>query len=71
MIESMQNEIVVAATDASVKEGRIGGSWMIRNRENRRLLHNRLCYKDWRENASGAAEVIVLLELVTMSERKG
>ena len=61
----------MAATDASVKEDRMGGSWIIGNKENKCLLSNRLHHKDWRENTSGAAEVIVLLELITILERKG
>ena len=68
---SIENEMAVAATDASTKDGRMGGSWIIGDKDNRRLLGNKLYHKDWRENTSGAAEVIVLLELMTVIQKKG
>ena len=49
----------------------MGGSWIIGNENNRKLLGNGLYHKDWRENTSGAAEVIVLLELITVIKKKG
>ena len=44
---------------------------MIRNAKNKILLSNRLHHKNWRENTSGSAEVIFLLELITILEKKG
>ena len=71
MTTSIENEMAVAVTDVSTKDGRMGGSWIIGDKNNRRLLGNKLYHKDWRENTSGAAEVIVLLELMMVIQKKG
>ena len=68
IIESIENRIVVAVIDALVKDGKIGGSWMVRNKENKNLLSNHLYYKDWIDNTSESAKVVVLLELITIFE---
>ena len=44
---------------------------MIVNKENKELLSNKLHHKNWIDNTSGSAEVIVLLELITILEKKG
>ena len=51
--ERIENGLVVAATGASIKDGQIGGSWRLGNQNNRKLLSNKLCHKDWREKTLG------------------
>ena len=45
--------------------------WMILNKEKTVEISNKLHHKEWSNNKSGVAEVIVLLELVTALERRG
>ena len=44
---------------------------MIWHKENENLLNNHLYHKDWIDNTSGSAKVVVLLELITILEEKG
>jgi len=60
----------IAATDASVKEGELGGAWIIMSTQGQEVLSNKLYHKEWDENSSKAAEAIVLLELVTVITKK-
>ena len=60
----------VAAIDASVKNGKMGGSQIMSNVNKRELLSNQLYHKHWIDNTTGIAEVIILLELITVIERK-
>ena len=60
----------IAATDASVKEGELGGAWIIMSTQGREVLSNKLYHKEWDENSSKAAKAIVLLELVTVITKK-
>jgi hypothetical protein len=41
------------------------------NVNKRELLSNQLYHKHWIDNTTGIAEVIILLELITVIERKG
>ena len=61
----------VAATNASVKNGQMGESWVMSNMNKRELLSNQLYHKHQINNMAGIAEVIMLLELITVIERKG
>ena len=60
-----------AATDALVKDGEMGGCWIIANNEERDVLSRELYHKRWKHNSSGSAEVIVLLELLVVLEKRG
>ena len=62
---------MVAASDVSVKDGKIGGSWIIIDINKETKLENVLYHKEWRKNMIKSAEAIVLLELVKVFERKG
>ena len=69
IVKSIEEGNAVAATDASVKDGKMGGCWIIVNKENRDLLSNELHHKRWEHNTSGSAEVIVLLEMLVTLKR--
>ena len=45
MSKSIEESVVVVAADASVKESQMGGSWIITDIEQKRLLQNHLCLK--------------------------
>ena len=67
----IQNERAYAASDASVKDGIMAGSWHIKNDENELLLSNLIYYKDWNDNNLIGSKAITLLELIETIERKG
>jgi len=71
IVEAIENELVYAASDASVKNGQMAGCWMIRNESNELLLQNHLYHKEWENNTIVGAEAITLLELIEVIERKG
>ena len=68
IIKSIEDRLGVSATDASIKEGHIGGAQIITDVEKKFELRNHLYYNKWNDNTSGVVEVIVLLELITVSE---
>ena len=49
----------------------MGGVWIITDTEKKFEVCNELHHKKWEDNTSGVAEVIVLLELITVLERRG
>ena len=59
------------ATDALVKDGKIGGCWIIANNANKDVLSREMHHKRWEHNSSGSAEAIVLLELLAVLEKRG
>ena len=61
----------VAATDASVKDHCMGGWWILTSKDKSFKLEKGLFSRNWEDNSSGCAEVIVLLELMTVLEEKG
>ena len=63
--------MAVAATDASVKGYGMGGCWIFTDLQKNFKQERILYHKNWEDNTSGCAEVIVLLELITMLEKKG
>ena len=67
----MKESKAVAATDASVKNGEMGGRWIISNKQKTVEISGELCHKKWNDNASGVAEVMTLLEVTTTLERRG
>jgi len=69
--KSIEESLAVAATDASVKEGQMKESWIITDVEKKSILKNQLYHKECSDNTLGIAEVIVLLELITILEQKG
>ena len=69
--KSIEDGYVVAVSDALVKDGRMGRCWIIANVEKKELISNELYHKEWEHNTSESAEVIVLLELITLLEKKG
>ena len=68
---SMQNEKAVAATDASVKGNRMSSMWIISDIDQNFEISNDMYHKRWRDNTAGSAEVIMMLELMTVLERRG
>ena len=68
--KSIEGGKAVAVINASVKDGKMGGQIIV-NTERRELVSNKLYHKNWIHNTSGSAEVMVLLELITLLEKKG
>ena len=48
----------------------MGGTWKTSDNDRSFELSNELCHKRWNDNTPGAAEVIVLFELMTVMERR-
>ena len=68
---SIQHRKAFAATDASVKGDRMSGVWIISDIDKNYKISNEMYHMRWRENTAGSAEVIVMLELITVLERRG
>ena len=68
---SIEQGMAVAATDASVKGYGMGGCWIFTDLQKNFKQERMLYHKNWEDNTSGCAEVIVLLELITVLEKKG
>ena len=62
---------MIVASDASVKDRKIGGNWIMIDNSLIIKLKNMLCHKEWSNNTIKSAKAIVLLELVKVIERKG
>ena len=60
----------MAVTDASVKNRKMGGRWILSNRQRSAEISGELHHKEWNENRAGIAEIITLLELITVIERR-
>ena len=60
----------IAASDALVKDGEMGGAWMIKNSNGDELIRNEIYHKEWKENSKRLVEVITLLELIQVIEQK-
>lgn len=61
----------IAAADASAKDHCMGGWWILTSKDKLFKLENGLFSRNWKDNSSGCAEVIVLLELMTVLEKRG
>ena len=68
---SIRNRMVVAATDASVKDSHMGRCLIISDENKSFKKEHVLYHKKWIDNNSGVAEVIVLLQLLEVIEAKG
>jgi len=71
MIISIIQRMAYAASDASVKDSSIGGYWILADEHKRFKKEQILYHKQWNNNSSGVAEVLVLLELLEVMEYKG
>ena len=69
--EAIEKEEAYAAADASLKEGRMGGHWILTDDKKGEIIENTLYHKAWRDNTIKGAEAIVLLELVTVLRNRG
>ena len=63
--------LIATPTNTLVKDRKMGGSWIIIDVNQQTKLENVLYYKDWSNNTTISAKVIVLLKLVEVIERKG
>jgi hypothetical protein len=68
---SIRQRTIYAATDASVKDSTMGGCWILEDREKSVRKEHTIYHKQWEDNSSGIAEVMVLLELLEVIEQKG
>ena len=71
IVKSIEERRAFAASDASVKNGKMAGCWIIANESEVDLENHEIYHKRWYQNTSGAAEVLILLELIKVIERKG
>ena len=69
--ESIRGGTAVVASDALVKENCIGGYQIIANYQSKNLFKNETYHQQWKDNTSSVAEVIILLKLITVLEKKG
>ena len=60
----------IVVSDTSVKDGEMGGAWMIKNNNSNELISNEIYHKEWKENSNRLAEVKILLELIQVIEWK-
>jgi len=67
---SIELSKAVTATDVSFKGYSIVCCWILTDIEKLFKHENILYYKYWEDNVSGSAEVIVLLKLISVLERK-
>ena len=68
---SIMQRIAYAASDVSVKDSSMGGCWILVDKHKRFKKEQILYHKQWNDNSSGVAEVLVLLELLEVIEYKG
>ena len=68
---SIELSKAVTTTDTSVKGYSMSGCWILTDVEKSFKYENILYHKYWKDNVPGSAEVIVLLELISVLERKG
>ena len=61
---SIMQRTAYAASDASVKDSSIGEYWILADEHKRFKKEQILYHKQWNNNSSGVAEVLVLLELL-------
>ena len=67
----IQRGTAIATSDASVKDGCMGGCWIIANSDwQKTLMTNKLYHNQWEDNMSGVAEMITILELIAVLEKK-
>ena len=71
IVEAIQRGEAYAASDASVKNGRMARVWIIKNLEEEELLKHNIYHKDWSENTVVGAEAITLLALIETVCKKG
>ena len=62
---------MVAAADASEKDGRMSIVQIVSNKNRTLKIKNKIHHEEWGNNILGIAEVAVLLELVIVIERRG
>ena len=68
--ESIIQSRAIAASDVSIKDGKMGRAWIVMKNNGQEVLFNRLYHKKWADNSSKSAEVIILLELVQVIVKK-
>ena len=64
-IQAIKNKEANAATDASEKDNHMAGVWIIEDEHNVTRCQSKLWSKQWMQNSAIAAEVIIMLDLVT------
>ena len=71
LMKSIMQREAIAATNALVKDYNMGECQIITDTEERIRIENVLYYKQQEENTPEVAEVMVLLELIVVLEKKG
>ena len=69
--QSIENGIAIAASDALMKEDQMASFWCLTAMNLQTEISRELYFKEWNNNTIRGAEVIVLLELLQVLERKG
>ena len=68
---SIEKRTAVAAVDIATKNDKIGEYWALSEKDKNFEIKNQMCYKTWVNSMPGVEEVVVLLELISVLERKG
>ena len=70
MQEFLGSGKMIAAYDASVKNGLMGACWVMMTRENEKIMNHEMREKDWGHDASKTKEAVMLLDLITTLTKK-
>jgi len=54
-----------------MKDGEMGGSWILTNNNKDKIIQNILYHKNWKKNTAKGAEAITLLELISVLKHRG
>ena len=50
LTKSIEDGLAVSATEASVKEGQMGGAWIITDVDKKLMISNQLYHKEWSDS---------------------
>ena len=71
ILKHIKQGMAVSATDVSVKDKQMRGSQIISNEQKQELASNTLFHNNQVDHIARIVEVIVLLDLITVLEKKG
>ena len=69
--EAIESEEAYAASDASLKNKKVGGHWIITDAQMSEVIDNTLYHNRWGFNTIKGAEAIMLLELMSVLRNRG
>ena len=69
--EAIRERKAFTASDTSMKNNQIEEYWIVTDINQEEKIQNTLYYKEWKSNIIKGAEVIIILELLIVLERRG